>query len=284
MSAVTGTPSIGTSRPRDWFLRRDSRRFLSPDSGILTSMFEQQEEPAFGDGETPDVRSAKPGAGDAGTPHAGTAGSSVVDTSGDADAVADGTEATSATAGPVHGHREADGSAADVPAADVVAVGDGSGTGGPNPGGDAPEDTLAGLFRPDITPDADAVAAWIADLDADALLEVMSTAGRMAARAQAIQLRAMDAFARRRPSDDPRREVSEFAVDEIAPELRLSRAAAQNTLALARALCHRLPATLAALHGGEIDLPKAHLIAEYTTPLDDTRAAPAPPHALPPSG
>src|SRR5207248_3534528 len=75
-----------------------------------------------------------------------------------------------------------------------------------------------------------------------------------------------------RPSEDPHRVVNEFAVDEIAPELRWTRHAAAARLALATTLTTRLPATLAALGRGEIDLSKARTIVDHTDPLTDEHA------------
>jgi hypothetical protein len=140
------------------------------------------------------------------------------------------------------------------------------------------------VFLSDASADFDALVAWLHGLNADALLEVMTTAERVAARAHALQLCAVERFAQLRPSAQPERVVSEFAVDEIAPELRLSRAAAQNKLALAHDLTHRLPGALGALHRGEIDLRKAQAIANYTSPLDQERAAAVQDTVLPRAG
>jgi Domain of unknown function (DUF222) len=61
----------------------------------------------------------------------------------------------------------------------------------------------------------------------------------------------------------------EFVAEEVALALRISPAAARDRVALARALTGRLPATLAALRAGELDLYKARAIAEATNRLDD---------------
>src|SRR5437588_6857041 len=143
---------------------------------------------------------------------------------------------------------------------------------------------LAAGFLSDASPDFDALVAWVHGLNADALLDVMTTAERVAARAYALQLCAVERFAQLRPSEEPERVVSEFAVDEIAPELRLSRAAAQNKLALAHDLTHRLPGALGALHRGEIDLQKAQAMANYTGSLNDERAAAVQDAVLPRAG
>ena len=67
--------------------------------------------------------------------------------------------------------------------------------------------------------------------------------------------------------------MSEFAADEVAPALRLSRSSAAVRLDLATSLTTRLPGTLAALERGEIDLSKARAVVEATDPLTDEHAA-----------
>ena len=67
--------------------------------------------------------------------------------------------------------------------------------------------------------------------------------------------------------------VSEFAVDEVAAALRLSRCAAGNRLLVAVELAERLPATAAALRAGELDALKVRRIVEATTVLSDEAAA-----------
>jgi Domain of unknown function (DUF222) len=68
-----------------------------------------------------------------------------------------------------------------------------------------------------------------------------------------------------------RRGDLQFVEDDIAAELRLSRAAAAARLAQALDL-DRLPAVAAALATGQLDLPKARAIAEAVGVLD--QAAP----------
>jgi Domain of unknown function (DUF222) len=99
--------------------------------------------------------------------------------------------------------------------------------------------------------------------------------------AQARQCELMAEFARRRPGPyepdepEPGRRVSEFAADEIAARLRVSRRAAEMKLSLALALADRLPATADALRKGRIDVGKAKAIAELTANVAaaDARAA-----------
>jgi Domain of unknown function (DUF222) len=89
--------------------------------------------------------------------------------------------------------------------------------------------------------------------------------------AQARQVEFVAEFARRRPGpyapDEPSGRVSEFAADEIAARLRVTRRAAEIKLSLAVDLADRLPGTEAALQAGRIDLGKAKAIAELTANL-----------------
>jgi Domain of unknown function (DUF222) len=105
------------------------------------------------------------------------------------------------------------------------------------------------------------------------LLEAMSDWERVIAWAQANQSEVIAEFARRRPSpsatDEPGPRISEFAADEIAARLRISRRAADLKLALALDLADRLPATRQALLEGRIDLSKARAIAEHTANLTE---------------
>jgi hypothetical protein len=109
-------------------------------------------------------------------------------------------------------------------------------------------------------------------LDADDVLDVVVAAERRVAAAQAVQMRALARFARLRPSGDPGNAMSEFAADEVAPALRLSRNSAAVRLDIATALTTRLPATLAALERGEINMIKARAVVEATGPLTDEQA------------
>jgi hypothetical protein len=109
-------------------------------------------------------------------------------------------------------------------------------------------------------------------LDADDVLDVVVAAERRVAAAQAVQMRALARFARLRPSGDPENVMSEFAADEVAPALHLSRNSAAVRLDTATALTTRLPAALAALERGEIDMIKARAMVEATGPLTDEQA------------
>jgi hypothetical protein len=113
-----------------------------------------------------------------------------------------------------------------------------------------------------------------AELSSHDLLEVMAGWERLLSWAQAMQADVIAEFARRRPGpyapDEPGRTVSEFAADEIAARLRITRRAADVRLALAMDLADRLPATRQALLDGRIDLTKARAIAQHTTGLSDS--------------
>ena len=79
-------------------------------------------------------------------------------------------------------------------------------------------------------------------------------------------------------------QVSEYAVDEVAAALRLSRPAAGGRLQLAVELAGRLPATAAALAAGVIDVPKARAVVEAVAAFDDGLAAAVEARVLPAAG
>ncbi len=100
------------------------------------------------------------------------------------------------------------------------------------------------------------------------LLERLSGWDRLISWAQAGQLATLAEFARRPDPLDLRRAVEngraqpgEFVVDEVSAELNWSRPTADDRLALANDLAE-LPVTSGALACGEIDLPRARVIAE----------------------
>jgi hypothetical protein len=113
-------------------------------------------------------------------------------------------------------------------------------------------DTLTAVTHEPLTPDQslEAIAGW----------------ERLIAFAQAAQLREMARFGRLRPGCEPG-SGDDFAADEIAVELQWTRMAANDRLTLARVLTDRLPATLAALSRGELDLRKADAVADATWTL-----------------
>ncbi len=109
----------------------------------------------------------------------------------------------------------------------------------------------------------------------DDLLDRIVACEREIAGAQARQLALIAEFARSRPpsvGERPLAGASEFAVDELAVELRLSRLAAGARLVLAVTLADRLPGTAAALAAGDLDLPRARVVAEGTSTLDPPAA------------
>ena len=145
-----------------------------------------------------------------------------------------------------------------------------------------PLDDLAGHAR--LTP-GPALARWLSCMDAaqldDAALANSITAWRkVTSWAQARELAAVAELARRRGvalTPQPGRPLPEqlqanFAPNEIALALTLTGCSADYWMSLAVSLASRLPATLAALAGGTIDLARAKLIDQYTTVLDDDQA------------
>ncbi|MGH3997151.1 MAG: DUF222 domain-containing protein [Pseudonocardiaceae bacterium] len=113
---------------------------------------------------------------------------------------------------------------------------------------------------------ASAVPSALSDPD---LIEGVIAFDRMASWAGARQAALLAEFARRRPDDHPLAAnsdtpsgASEFAPDEVALALRLSRTTAANRLVMAEVLAADLPGTLAAWEAGMIDALKARAITE----------------------
>jgi hypothetical protein len=150
-----------------------------------------------------------------------------------------------------------------------------------------------------------AIAPDPSEVDDAELVEVIRAWERLASWAAAGQLAAIAEIARRRPRDlldrPPGRtgppaaggpgagadaghpglpEVSEFAVDEIAAALRLSRPAAGARLHTAVELT-RLPATASALGAGVLDLPKVRAVVDAVGVLDDRTAGAVEARVLP---
>ena len=145
-----------------------------------------------------------------------------------------------------------------------------------------PLDDLAGHAR--LTP-GPTLAGWLSGTDAgqldDAALANSITAWRkVTSWAQARELAAVAELARRRgvalapQPGRPRADQlqADFAPNEIALALTLTGCSADYWMSFAVSLDSRLPATLAALAGGRIDLARAKLIDQYTTVLDDELA------------
>ena len=97
-------------------------------------------------------------------------------------------------------------------------------------------------------------------------LELVAACERQIGYLHAMQFRALARFAAHRPSDKGQI-VSDFAADEIALAAGWTCAVAGMRLNLAFTLTQRLPATLAALERGEIDLRRVQRLAELTDPL-----------------
>jgi hypothetical protein len=150
-----------------------------------------------------------------------------------------------------------------------------------------------------------AVTPEPSEVDDAELVEVIRAWERLASWAAAGQLAAIAELARRRPRDLldrlPERsgspatggrgagadaghpglpQVSEFAVDEVAAALRLSRPAAGIRLHAAVELT-RLPATASALRAGALDLPRVRAVVDAVGVLDDRTAGAVEARVLP---
>src|SRR5216683_136432 len=172
-----------------------------------------------------------------------------------------------------------------IPAGFLPRDGSGHGTGfadGGPPDTLAPGPVLAGFA-------ADARAHGLEALSDDELIGVLCAQRRLTSWAASGELATVAELARRRPADRtpapapgafPAR-LSEFVSDEIAAALTLTGRAAEDELGLALDLAWRLPATAAALEAGELDLPRAKVIADGTGGLDDAHAAAVEAQVLP---
>ena len=110
-------------------------------------------------------------------------------------------------------------------------------------------------------------------IDDDCLVGVIRGWRRIASWAMARELAAVAELARRRPADGLPGSGREFVADELAVALTLTGRAAQDERDLAWQLAKTLPATLAALGEGQIDLAKARVIAAGTAELEPGHAA-----------
>jgi hypothetical protein len=129
----------------------------------------------------------------------------------------------------------------------------------------APGPALAGLAE-------DAQQA-LASVDDDCLTGVIRAWRRLASWATGRELAAVAELARRRPADGLPGSGREYVADELAAALMLTVGAAQDERDLAWQLANLLPATLAALGQGQIDLPRAKVIAAGTAELTAEHAA-----------
>jgi hypothetical protein len=121
---------------------------------------------------------------------------------------------------------------------------------------------------------ADARAIGLGRLTDDELIGVMQAARRLASWSAATELAAAGDLWRRRWAEEQAGNTGAacHADDEIAAALTLTRRAADQMLSLAIAL-RRLPLTSRALTGGDIDLPRAMVIADEVTGLGNEHAA-----------
>jgi hypothetical protein len=121
---------------------------------------------------------------------------------------------------------------------------------------------------------ADAWADGLDRLTDDELIGVLRAARRLASWAGAMELAAAgDLWCRRTAEEDAGDTGAAcHADDEIAAALTLTAHAAERVLALAIGM-GRLPATAAVLANGDIDLPRAAVIADEVTGLADAHAA-----------
>ena len=120
----------------------------------------------------------------------------------------------------------------------------------------------------------DAWAAGLGRLSDDELIGVMRAARRLSSWAAAMELAAIGDLWRRRVTEEQAGDTDAacHADDEIAAALTLTGRAADRVLDLAIAL-RRLPLTSQALAAGDIDLPRAMVIADEVTGLDNEHAA-----------
>jgi hypothetical protein len=120
---------------------------------------------------------------------------------------------------------------------------------------------------------ADAWAAGLDRLTDDELIGVMRAARRLASWAAAMELACVADLWRRRTAEEDAGDTgaARHADDEIAAALTLTGRSADRVLDLAIAL-HRLPLTSQALAAGDIDLPRAMVVADEVTGLGDDHA------------
>jgi hypothetical protein len=141
-----------------------------------------------------------------------------------------------------------------------------------------------------------AVAGELPGMSDDAVIGVAAAARRLRSRAEWLELKATEEFARRRWESDPapvrdkngrwrfNGRDAEFAPDELAFQLTESPLAAQDRMDLALALRDRLPAMAGQLAAGRIDGYRCQLVHDVTAGLSaeharqaDARLAPEAP-------
>lgn len=130
-----------------------------------------------------------------------------------------------------------------------------------------------------------ALAGWLscapsADLDDAGLVTSITAWRKVTSWAQAQELTAVAELAERRGrgyqaasgQDRVQKLEAEFAPSEVALALTLTEGGAEYWMDLAVSMTRRLPATVAALRAGRIDLARAKLIETFTAGLDDELA------------
>src|SRR5215475_2960704 len=121
--------------------------------------------------------------------------------------------------------------------------------------------------------------AVLAGLSDDQVLGLAAAGRRLAGRAAWIQQAAVAEFAGRRAEPDRKRATplgfTPFAPDELAPELVITGAAAEEAMARARDAARRLPGCSALLRGGRLGEYQIKIIADATAGLSDEGAAAA---------
>src|SRR3984893_10342850 len=106
-------------------------------------------------------------------------------------------------------------------------------------------------------------AVDLSAVDEFEVVEVLKAGRRLASWAASLEMRAAAELERRTVASHGQDAV-EFVTCEIEAALTLTSVAAGNLMHLARSLTERLPATLAALSDGRIDLAKARVICDGT--------------------
>jgi hypothetical protein len=113
----------------------------------------------------------------------------------------------------------------------------------------------------------------LAGIDDDCLTGIIRAWHRVSSWATGRELAAIAELARRRPTEGLPGSGREYVADELAAALTLTCRSAQGHRDLAWQLANVLPATLAALCAGQIDLAKARVIANGTAELTAAHAA-----------
>lgn len=115
----------------------------------------------------------------------------------------------------------------------------------------------------------------VGGLSADECLRFDVRLERRIARLQAEQLAVRARFAELRPplaDEAGDRRFSEFAGEELAAELGVAPALGGRKLLFAVEVCSRLPASLRALHAGDIDLSRVEALARQTAAVSAEQA------------